>query len=74
MSTAYHTQSDGQTEVVNRCLEYLMCMSGEKPKEWMHWISLEEYWYNTNFHTAINTTPYEVLYIWNQLQKSIIVN
>nr|GEX39250.1 hypothetical protein [Tanacetum cinerariifolium] len=24
--------------------------------------SLVEYWYNTNFHTAINTTPYEVLH------------
>ncbi|GJX79203.1 hypothetical protein Tco_0327352 [Tanacetum coccineum] len=28
----------------------------------MQWISLAEYWYNTNFHTAINTTPYEVLH------------
>ncbi|GJY92285.1 retrotransposon-related protein [Tanacetum coccineum] len=25
-------------------------------------ISLAEYWYNTNFHIAINTTPYEVLH------------
>ncbi|GJW88725.1 ty3-gypsy retroelement polyprotein [Tanacetum coccineum] len=35
---------DGQTNMVNRCLEcYLRCMTGEKPKEWMHWISLAEY-------------------------------
>lgn len=63
MSTAYHPQSDGQTEIVNKAVEcYLRCMSGDKPKDWAHWISLAEYWYNTTFHTAINTTPYQVVY------------
>ena len=63
MSTAYHPQTDGQTEVVNRCLGcYLRCMCGEKPKEWTKWLPLAEFWYNTNFHSAIQTTPYEVVY------------
>ncbi|GKB09272.1 retrotransposable element Tf2 [Tanacetum coccineum] len=63
MSSAYHPQTDGQTEVVNRGLEcYLRCMTGERPKEWTQWLSLAEYWYNTNFHTSINTTPFEVVY------------
>ncbi|GMJ07956.1 hypothetical protein HRI_004464800 [Hibiscus trionum] len=62
-STAYHPETDGQTEVVNRCLEtYLRCMSGEKPREWSCWLSLAEWWYNTSHHSAINMTPFQALY------------
>lgn len=62
MSTAYHPQSDGQTEVVNRCLvTYLRCMCGDQPTK-SKWLSLAEFWYNTSFHSAIETTPFEALY------------
>lgn len=63
MSSAYHPQSDGQTEVVNRCLEtYLRCMCHAKPLLWSKWLALAEYWYNTNFHTATRLTPFEAVY------------
>lgn len=40
-SSAYHPQTDGQTERVNRCLEnYVRCMTRHRPKEWNKWLSL----------------------------------
>ncbi|KAL8109972.1 hypothetical protein AgCh_025903 [Apium graveolens] len=61
--SSYHPQTDGQTEVVNKCLEtFLRCMCSECPKDWSLWISLAEWWYNTNFHTSIQVTPYEIIY------------
>lgn len=63
LSSAYHPQSDGHTEVVNRCLKnYLRCMTGEKPAEWVLWLPLVEWWYNSSWHSSIGVTPFEVVY------------
>jgi hypothetical protein len=63
LSTAYHPQSDGQTERVNQCLEiYLRCFTHATPSKWAVWLHLAEFWYNTAFHSALNTSPFEVLY------------
>ncbi|KAK4396969.1 hypothetical protein Sango_1533500 [Sesamum angolense] len=33
-----------------------------RPSQWHKWLSLAEYWYNTNFHTGLKLTPFQALY------------
>jgi hypothetical protein len=62
-SLSYHPQSDGQTEIVNKCLEgYLHCFVSDKQTQWFKWLPLEEWWYNTSFHSATKMTPFMALY------------
>lgn len=62
-NSAYHPQSDGQTERVNQCIEsYLRCLSSAEPKKWALHLSMAEYWYNTSFHSSLRKTPFEAMY------------
>jgi len=48
ISSAYHSQSDGQTERVNQCMEtFLRCFANAAPGKWFDWLHLMEFWYNT---------------------------
>ncbi|KAL9408368.1 hypothetical protein AB3S75_046848 [Citrus x aurantiifolia] len=63
MSSSYHPQSDGQTEVVNRTLEqYLRCFTGDQPRKWTEWIPWAEFSYNTSIHSSTKMTPFETVY------------
>lgn len=63
MSSSYHPQSDGQTEVMNRTLEqYLRCFTGDQPRKWVEWLSWAEYSYNTATHSSTKLTPFEAVY------------
>ena len=38
-SSSYHPQSDGKTEIVNKCLEgYLRCFVSDKQTQWVKWL------------------------------------
>jgi hypothetical protein len=62
-STAYHPQTDGQTERVNQCLEmFLRCAVHDDPKQWRKWLPLAELWYNSTFHSALGCSPFCAVY------------
>lgn len=63
MSTAYHPQTDGQTEVLNRILEqYLRAYVHHRPSDWFHFLSLAEWSYNTTWHSSLGVSPFEIVY------------
>ena len=63
MTTEYHPQADGQTEVLNRYLEqHLRALTNEHPKHWYSFLGWVEYNYNTSHHSAIGMSPFEALY------------
>ena len=63
MSTAHHPETDGQTERVNQSIEcYLHCFISSHPAQWSRWLSLCKFWYNTNWHSSLGKSPFEVLY------------
>jgi hypothetical protein len=39
MSMAFHPQTDGQSEVVNKVIAmYLRCVTGDRPRAWVDWL------------------------------------
>jgi hypothetical protein len=63
MSSAYHPQTDGQTERLNQCLEgFLRCTVHSCPNKWSKWLPVAEFWYNTSYHSALGASPFQILY------------
>jgi len=58
-STAYHPQTDGQTERVNQELEqYLRIFIGERQDDWYTLLPLAEFSYNNHIHSSTQQTPF----------------
>jgi hypothetical protein len=59
MSTAFHPQTDGQTERVNQVLEqYLRIYCNYQQDNWEELLSLAEFAYNNSVHTSTGKTPF----------------
>lgn len=63
LSSAYHLQTDGQTERTIQMLEDLLraCVL-EQGGAWDNHLALVEFTYNNGYHSSIGMAPYEALY------------
>ncbi|GJV04508.1 putative reverse transcriptase domain-containing protein [Tanacetum coccineum] len=63
MSTAYHPQTDGQSERTIQTLEDMLhdCIL-DFGKSWDRHLPLVEFSYNNTYHTSIKDAPFEALY------------
>ena len=63
MSTAYHPETDGQTERVNQTLEqYLRHYCSWKQDNWEDLLALAEFAYNTAVSEATGMSPFYTNY------------
>ncbi|GKB43223.1 putative reverse transcriptase domain-containing protein [Tanacetum coccineum] len=63
MSTAYHPQTDGQSERTIQTLEdMLRACAINFGKGWVNHLPLVEFSYNNSYHASIKAAPFEALY------------
>lgn len=60
-STAFHPQTDGQTERVNQEIEqYLRLYVNHRQSDWADWLAIAEFAYNNREHSATKMSPFYV--------------
>ncbi|GJT36396.1 putative reverse transcriptase domain-containing protein [Tanacetum coccineum] len=82
MSTAYHPETDGQSERTIQTLEdmlraFVMDFGGS----WDTHLPLVEFFYNNSYHTSVKCAPFEALYgqkcrspvIWTEVGESQLI-
>jgi len=61
--TAFHPQTDKQTERVNQELEqYLRMFIDHRQEQWPEWLGMTEFAYNNKVHSSTRTSPFKVNY------------
>ena len=62
-STAFHPQTDGQTERQNSTLEqYLRCYINYQQDDWAYWLPMAEYAYNNSRHAVTQMSPFQAIF------------
>jgi hypothetical protein len=79
-SSAYHLQTDGQTERTNKVLEDMLRTCASKfGKSWEKSLPYVEFSYNNSYQASLKVEPFETVYgrkcrtplYWNQTRESM---
>ncbi|GJT88391.1 putative reverse transcriptase domain-containing protein [Tanacetum coccineum] len=80
MSTAYHPQTDGQSErtINSRGYAAMPFVQSTYGKGWVNHLPLVEFSYNNSYHASIKAAPFEALYgrkcrspvCWTEVRRS----
>jgi len=63
LSTAFHPQTNGQTERINQELEqYLRMFIDHRQEQWPEWLGTAEFAYNNKAHSSTRTSPFKANY------------
>jgi hypothetical protein len=63
MSTAYHPQTDGQSERTNQEVEQALRMVvSHHQDDWVKWLPIVEFALNNRYHKSLGTTPFYANY------------
>jgi hypothetical protein len=63
LTTAYHPQSDGQTERINQEVEqYLRIFCNYRQNDWSEWLAMAEFAYNNRQGSSTHETPFYLNY------------
>jgi len=66
LSTAYHLQTNRQTERVNQELEqYLRIFINHRQEQWLDWLGTTKFTYNNKIHLATKVLPFKTNYSQN---------
>lgn len=73
LSTAYHPQTDGQTERTNQTMEgYLRCYVNDEQNDWPMLLASAEYACNNAKNATTQKTPFEVVYTFSPTMRKNI--
>ena len=62
LSSAYHPQTNGETERVNQELETYLCIFCDgHPEKWADLLSMAEFSHNSAIHSATNKSPFSLI-------------
>jgi hypothetical protein len=63
LSTAYHPQTDGQTERINQHVEgYIRLYTDYQQSDWADWLPMAEFSYNNRMQESTKNTPFMINY------------